>query len=115
MNKKQIAVIVAIVIVTGYLCYLQPKPLAMAKPGSDKGTGSVASNTEKPNNASINVQMVSATAKTAIAQSQAAQITDLEGKLKNAATDADKLSLQKQLAKQWDNVHQPAPAAFYYQ
>jgi len=118
MNKKQIAVIVAICVVTGYLCYLQPKPLAMAKPGSDKGTGKVASNTERPdkaNTSSINVQMVSATAKTAIAQSQAAQITDLEGKLKNASTDADKITLQKQLAKQWDDAHQPAPAAFYYQ
>ncbi len=38
-----------------------------------------------------------------------------KNKLKNAADDADKLDLQKKLAKQWDDDNQPAPAAFYYQ
>jgi len=39
----------------------------------------------------------------------------LENQLKDAATDADKLSLEKKLAKTWAGVNQPAPAAFYYQ
>ena len=38
----------------------------------------------------------------------------MEGQLKNASGDADKLNLQKQLAKQWDDDNQPAPSAFYY-
>ena len=53
--------------------------------------------------------------KSAIGAALAATINDLEGQLKNAPTDADKLSLNKKLAKQWDDDNQPAPAAFYYQ
>jgi len=79
-----------------------------------RGTGKVAENNDRPD-ANVTVQMVSATAKTVIAQDLSAKITGLEGQLKNAPDDADKLSLQKQLAKIWDDVNQPAPAAFYYQ
>jgi tetratricopeptide (TPR) repeat protein len=63
----------------------------------------------------VSVDDVSAPAKTAIGAALAVTINDLEGQLKNATTDADKLSLQKKLAKQWDDDNQPAPAAFYYQ
>jgi uncharacterized protein HemY len=58
--------------------------------------------------------MVSTTAKTAIGAALTAKINDLEGQLKNAS-GADEQKLQKQLASQWDDVNQPAPAAFYYQ
>ena len=64
--------------------------------------------------AAVTVDMVSATAKTAIGAALTAKINDLEGQLKNAS-GTDQLKLQKQLAAEWDDVNQPAPAAFYYQ
>lgn len=117
MKKKQIVVIVAVAAIVGYLYYLPVKPLAFAGAKADeRGTGQVASAAQRPNtNTTVTVDMVSATAKTLIGAGLSAKIVELEGKLKNASNDADKLSLQKQLAKKWDDVNQPAPAAFYYQ
>jgi len=118
MKKKQIVVIVAVAAIVGYLYYLPVKPLAFAGAKADeRGTGQVASAAQRPNTSSttVTVEMVSATAKTLIGTGLSAAIVDLEGKLKNASTDADKLPLEKQLAKKWDDVNQPAPAAFYYQ
>lgn len=110
-RQKQIVVIVIVVIITGGLLWLQPKGLI--KP---KETRSSAGVTEaKPVNTSINAAYVSVAAKTAVGSNIAAQITALETSLKNAGTDAEKLKLQKQLAQKWDDVNQPAPAAFYYQ
>lgn len=112
MGKKQIAVIAAVVVITGYLYFLPVKPLALAK-AADRGTGKVAGATERPN-VNVTVNMVSATAKTVIAQDQATKITGLEAQLRSATSDDDRLALQKQLASQWDAASQPAPAAFYY-
>jgi len=110
-RQKQIVVIVIVVIITGGLLWLKPKGLI--KP---KETRSSAGVTEaKPVNTSINAAYVSVAAKTAVGSNIAAQITELETSLKNAGTDAEKLQLQKQLAQKWDDVNQPAPAAFYYQ
>jgi len=115
MRKKQIAVIAVAVVITGYLYFLPVRPLPLAK-AADRGTGKVASATDRPNaNVSVTVNMVSATAKTIIPQDQAAKITGLENQLKTATNDDDKLALQKQLASLWDAANQPAPAAFYYQ
>ena len=111
MKKKQIAVIVAVVAVIGYLYWL-PISKGSTESAVKKGTGSVA-RTERPA-ANVTVDMVSTTAKQVIGAGLSAKINDLEGQLKNATSDADKLSLQKQLAKAWDDVNQPAPAAFYY-
>jgi hypothetical protein len=61
MRKKQIAVIAVAVVVTGYLYFLPVKPLALAK-AADRGTGKVASATDRPS-VTISVNMVSATAK----------------------------------------------------
>ena len=112
MYKKQIAVIVAVVIVIGYLYHLPPVK-GSTEAAVKKGTGSVA-RAEKPST-NVTVATVSATAKTIVADSLSAKITDLETQLKNASSDADKLNLEKKLAKTWDGANQPAPAAFYYQ
>jgi tetratricopeptide (TPR) repeat protein len=114
MNRKgtQIIVVVAIIVISGYLLSLSPKGLIkpkVTKPGSGVVSGS------RPSVANVSVDDVSALAKTAIGAALATTINDLEGQLKNATNDADKLSLQKKLAKQWDDDNQPAPAAFYYQ
>src|ERR1700744_1058793 len=112
MGKKQIAVIAAVVVITGYLYFLPVKKLDLAK-AADRGTGKVASSADRPN-VNVTVSMVSATAKTVIPQDQATKITGLEAQLRTATNDDDKLAVEKQLASQWDAASQPAPAAFYY-
>ena len=112
MNKKQIIVILAVVAISGYL-YTQPVKGLIKPKVTKSGSGVVADS--RPSASNVTVEDVSLTAKTAIGAALAATINDLEGQLKNAQTDADKLNLDKKLAKQWDDDNQPAPAAFYYQ
>lgn len=114
MNKKQIAVSAAVVVIMGYLYWLPVKGLV--KPKDDKkGKPAMAATagSAKPA-ANVTVDMVSEPAKAAIGGALTAKINDLEGQLKKAS-GADAVSLQRELAKQWDDVNQPAPAAFYYQ
>jgi len=110
MNKKQIVVIVAVVAIMGYLYSLPVKGLVKPKE-TRTNTAGVASGTRQA--ASITVASVSALAAPSLDPTSAQQITTLENKLKDAS-DAEKLSIQKQLATQWDKANQPAPAAFYY-
>jgi tetratricopeptide (TPR) repeat protein len=114
MNKKQIVVSAAVVVIMGYLYWLPVKGLV--KPKDDKNskpTMAASAGAAKPA-ANITVDMVSGPAKAAIGDALAAKINDLEAQLKKAS-DADAPALQKQLATHWDDVNQPAPAAFYYQ
>lgn len=111
MNKKQIAISVIVVAIMGYLYSLPVKGLIKPKE-TRSNTAGVASSTKQI--ASITVASVSALAQPSLESTVSQQITNLENKLK-AASDADKLTLQKQLATQWDKANQPAPAAFYYQ
>jgi len=112
MNKKQIAISAAVVVIMGYLYYLPVKGLIKAKETKPDKTN-VMTGSRKAATA-VTVDMVSTTAKTAIGAALTAKISDLEGQLKNAS-GADEQKLQQQLASQWDDVNQPAPAAFYYQ
>jgi tetratricopeptide (TPR) repeat protein len=112
MNRKQITVIVIVVAISGYLYSLPVKGLI--KPKVAKATSGVVSGS-RPSVTKVTVEDVSSPAKTAIGAALATTINDLEGQLKNASNDADKLDLQKKLAKQWDDDNQPAPSAFYYQ
>jgi tetratricopeptide (TPR) repeat protein len=113
MGKKQIIVIVIVIAIGGYLYSLPVKGLI--KPKVAKETSGVVSGQRPAPITNVTVDDVSPSAKTAIGAALAARINDLESQLKAASADADKLSLQKQLAKQWDDDNQPAPAAFYYQ
>jgi hypothetical protein len=112
MKGKQIIVILIVLAISGYLYSLPVKGLI--KPKVAKATSGVVSGS-RPAVANITVEDVSVPAKTAIGAALAARINDLESQLKTATTDAAKLSVQKQLAKQWDDDNQPAPSAFYYQ
>lgn len=112
MKIKQIAVIIAIAGIMGYL-YLQPvKGLMKSKETETHAENDGHEHAAAPAN-SVTVEQVSETGKTVIGEQLAAKITDLEGKLK-AAGEAGKLPVQKQLATEWDAVNQPGPAAFYY-
>lgn len=110
MYKKQIAVVVIVFAIMGYLYSLPIKGLTKAK---DDGHANAPKVATRPA-ANVTPEMVSQGAKMVIGSALSAQINDLENQLKNSS-GAAKLALQKKLAKQWDDVNQPAPAAFYYQ
>jgi tetratricopeptide (TPR) repeat protein len=114
MNKKQIVVIVVVLATMGYLYSLPVKGLIKSKT-AEGHTNTTAAAAEQRPTTNVTAEVAASMAKIAIGPALAGQINELEGKLKNATGDADKLAIQKQLAKQWDDVNQPAPAAFYYQ
>lgn len=60
----------------------------------------------------VTLEAVSAAAKQSLNNNMSRQINDLEGQLQNAEAE-QKLDLQRQLAQKWDDINQPAPAAFY--
>jgi len=112
MHKKQIVVIVIVVTIMGFLFFMPVKGLIKSKEAQGH-TNTTAAKSRSVT--TVDVAIVSAAAKVLIGPALSAQINDTEGQLKNATADADKLNLQKKLAKLWDDVNQPAPAAFYYQ
>ena len=112
MYKKQIVVVVIVIAIMGYLYALPVKGLIKPKEAQGHTNAPPAQTTPVAN---VTVDMVSAAAKIAIGPALSAQINETEGQLKNASDDVAKLGLQKKLAKQWDDVNQPAPGAFYYQ
>ena len=112
MHKKQIVVIVIVVTIMGFLFFMPVKGLIKSKEA--QGHTNTTAAKSRPVT-TVDVAIVSAAAKVLIGSALSAQINDTEGQLKNATADADKLTLQKKLAKLWDDVNQPAPAAFYYQ
>lgn len=109
-NRKQIIVIGSVVVLMGLLLSLDIQGLV--KP-EESATSSNAAATSAPVK-SVSVDEVSVTAKEALNASLKKQLGDLEAKLKSAS-EGEKLTIQKQLAQQWDDVNQPAPAAFYYE
>ena len=112
MYIKQIVVVVIVSIIMGVLFFMPVKGLIKAK--DDPGHSRATVNQSKPVS-KVDVSVVSGAAKILIGPSLSAQINDAEAQLKSATSDADKLNLQRKLAKLWDDVNQPAPAAFYYQ
>jgi len=108
MKVKQIVVIVVVCIITGYLYLLPPKGLV--KPKATRTNAGVAGGAQTSN---ISVATVSAAGKIAIGAALSGKINDLENQLKNTPEN-NKPALEKQLATQWDDDNQPAPAAFYY-
>jgi len=112
-RQKQIVVLVIVVAIMGYLFSLPVKGLI--KPKESRSSAGAKITEGRAISTAVNVDYVSAAAKTTIGTNLAAQVTTLETSLKNATTDADRLKIQKQLALKWDDVNQAAPAAFYYQ
>jgi uncharacterized protein HemY len=112
MKRNQIVVGVAVVAIMGYL-YSQPVKGLVTPKEATRGNAAASAAPMVKANANINVASVSALAKPNIDPTVAQEISTLENKLKTAG-EADKATLQRQLAKIWDSVVQPAPAAFYY-
>ena len=111
MHKKQIVVIVIVVAIMGFL---YSRDLVGVKKSGDAGGHTNTTTEQKRPAVNVTVEMASAAAKIAIGPALAEQINATESHLKNAGDNPAKLSLQKKLARQWDEVNQPAPAAFYY-
>jgi tetratricopeptide (TPR) repeat protein len=111
MKKGQIVTVVVVLAIMGYL-FAQPVK-GLVKPKETRTSGAVTSEA-KPAESTLTVAEVSETAKTVIGENLSAKIIELEGKLKAAGDNAAKLEAQQALAKQWDDVNQPGPAAFYY-
>jgi tetratricopeptide (TPR) repeat protein len=111
MNKKQIVLAVATLAIVGYLYSLPVKGLIKASEPHEEAAQSAPAGKAA---LTVTAATVSESAKAAIGEGLAAKITELEGELAKASDDA-KLPIQKQLAARWDDVNQPAPAAFYYQ
>ena len=110
MYKKQIVVIVLVAIIMGYLHFL-PLIGTLKTGQADGHTNAPAPQQRQVVN--VTADMVSSAGKIAIGPALAEQVSNLESRLLKAP-EASKLSLQKKLAKEWDDVNQPAPAAFYY-
>jgi len=111
MYIKQIAVVVIVFIIMGFLLRMPVKGLIKKDDPGHADKPATATRAA----ANVSLQMVSVTGKLAIGPALAAQISNLETSLNNTSDGSAQLNFQKQLAKQWDDVNQPAPAAFYYQ
>lgn len=112
MHKKQIVVVAIVFAIMGCLFFMPVKGLI--KPKEEQGHANKPTVQSRPVT-SVDVTMVSSAAKILIGPALSAQINDTEGQLSKAMDESARLALQKKLAKLWDDVNQPGPAAFYYQ
>lgn len=112
MKTQQYITIGAVVALMGVLLSLDIKGLVKeeeAEQGTEQATA--ASNGTDSQFSAINVLAV---AKQNVSPSLLADIEKIEASLKKAQGN-DAVELQKQLAKKWDDVNQPAAAAFAYE
>lgn len=113
MKVKQIVAAGAIVALMGYLYTLPPKGLKPKDNESGHSNGVVAGRPSRPVK-QVSVEAVSASAKAVIAPSLTTKIASLEDQLSKTPEGEAKFDVKRKLAQQWDDVNQPAPAAFYY-
>lgn len=111
LSRKQIVVVGSVVVLMGFMLSLDIQGLVKPKEGPE--VSRAAASSEAPVKA-VSMDEVSVAAKKSLNASLSKQLSDLEAVLKSAS-ESEKLSIQKELAKQWDDVNQSAPAAFYYE
>nr|MBC7613280.1 tetratricopeptide repeat protein [Pseudopedobacter sp.] len=85
----------------------------LVKPKENRGMQTTATAGGQPV-ALVSKTSVSTFAKQSINASLAADIEKLEAQLKNTS-GSDAIKIQEEIAKKWDDVNQPAPAAFAYE
>lgn len=103
LNAKQISVIGLVIVLVGALFALDIKALVKEEGKEEAPSKEVAQ---------VTLENVSETAKMSINANLAAEIESLENALRNA-DESERLTISGQLAQKWDDVNQPAPAAFY--
>lgn len=111
LKTKQYILLATVVILMAALYSLDIKGLV--KPKENEGMQNTATAGDKPA-AVVSAESVSSISKQMINASLAADIEKLEAQLKDASVD-DAITLQKEIAKKWDDVNQPAAAAFAYE
>lgn len=104
LNTKQITVIGLVIVLIAALFSLNIKGLIKEE------TKDAAAETKPV--ANISLESVSKTAKMSLNASLVAEIEKLEQAFADA-DDAERASITATLAQKWDDVNQPAPAAFY--
>lgn len=114
MRKKQIGVVVIVVAMMTYLISLPVKGLIRPKEERTKPGASSSAAPEQEVSSNINEEYVSSAAKKQLTSQMQAEISDKEAQLQKATADAERLPIEKDLAKNWDDLNVPAPAAFYY-
>lgn len=113
MRKKQIGVVVIVVAMMTYLISLPVKGLIRPKEARTK-PGTTAGQPQPTASESINEEYVATAAKKLLTAQMQTEITSKETQLQKAAADEERLPIEKDLAKTWDDLNVPAPAAFYY-
>jgi tetratricopeptide (TPR) repeat protein len=107
INKTQILVIAGVVVLMGIILVQPVRSLTKEEAVTTESAESSVSD-------QFSLESVSQIAKQSINANLAKEITDLETEL-NAASDADKLPLYKELAQRWLDVNQPMPVAYIYE
>src|SRR5690554_6310249 len=107
INKTQIIVIAGVVVLMGIILVQPVRSLTKEEAVTTESAESSVSD-------QFSLESVSQIAKQSINANLAKEITDLETEL-NAASDADKLPLYKELAQRWLDVNQPMPVAYIYE
>ncbi|WP_316769773.1 tetratricopeptide repeat protein [Pedobacter frigiditerrae] len=111
IRSKQVILIVAILLLGGFLFTRDVKGLVKPKDEAGKmptnGQASTSSSAPK-----ITIEEVSNTAKNLVSSATAKEIIALESSYKSAS-EADKITTAKTLAQKWDDVEQSIPSAMY--
>jgi tetratricopeptide (TPR) repeat protein len=104
LNAKQVSVIGLVILLIGALFALDIKGLVKEEGKEETPANEVAQ---------VSLESVSETAKMSLNANLAAEIESLENAFKNAGESEEQITISEQLAQKWDDVNQPAPAAFY--
>jgi len=104
LNAKQVSVIGLVILLIGALFALDIKGLVKEEGKEETPAKEVAQ---------VSLESVSETAKMSLNANLAAEIESLENAFRNAGESEEQITISEQLAQKWDDVNQPAPAAFY--
>lgn len=85
----------------------------LVKPKENEGMQNTVIAGDKPT-AEVSAERITMLSKEIISANLANDISNLEKQL-NTASEEESITLQKQLAQKWDDVNQPAAAAFSYE
>ena len=108
IRSKQAILIVAILLLVGFLFSRDVKGLVVPKDDA----GKMPAAEPATNTAQLSIEELSATAKNLISNATAKDISFLESKYK-AAKSEEKTETAKQLAQKWEDVEQSIPSAMY--
>jgi predicted Zn-dependent protease len=111
IRSKQVFIIIAILLLVGFLFTRDIKGLVKPKDEAGKTTGN-GQETINSNTQEFSIAEVSATSKNLVSAAMAKEISTLEIAYQTAS-EQDKVTEAKQLAQKWDDVEQSIPSAMY--